>query len=519
MEHNEFKKIEQEAKRIGLRAHEKEETKQHLVAFMRLHPVRNTAVARLVGVRSGSFINHFAHSMPIVLILAVLFGGVAFGAEGSLPGDALYSIKVGVNEKIVEALSFSTEKKADWEADLASRRLDEAEKLASKGELSSEKKESIAARFESHIENVGAKLDALEKKDDFRASAAVSSKLESELSSHEKFLKTFSEEFALPVVLSVPDAAGEDAEVTEEKEQKQDPFLEKLKMQKEFIADRRASAEEKMAQGAMPDVRTAAEGSRKAALQVIEEIKKFLAARDLGAEALARVTSQIQDAEKLITAGDTKMEAGAYGDAFAIFQKAQRVAQESKFFMDGEKSVLPVLPSKRDEGRDDEGITNFEECIAAGYSVMESIPRQCRTSEGEIFVEGEKDGASAPPRPTLVPPSKWIEPIGPKTDVLASLKREAKSAECADISNRLFVIDEKLVFWDRRGECPDNRYSYELRDLSTDAMVCNVRDTFGGPLGECSSPELQSLLNVMSANLGRTDLGLGSTHKIQAVSF
>jgi hypothetical protein len=32
-------------------------------------------------------------------------------------------------------------------------------------------------------------------------------------------------------------------------------------------------------------------------------------------------------------------------------------------------------------------VTSFEECVAAGNPVMESYPRQCRTSEGVLFVE------------------------------------------------------------------------------------------------------------------------------------
>lgn len=32
-------------------------------------------------------------------------------------------------------------------------------------------------------------------------------------------------------------------------------------------------------------------------------------------------------------------------------------------------------------------ITSFEECAEAGYPVMESYPRQCRTAEGKLFVE------------------------------------------------------------------------------------------------------------------------------------
>lgn len=518
MEHNEFKKIEQEAKRVGLRAHEKEGAKQHLLAFMRLHPVRNAAAARPLGVGSGSFVNHFVHAMPIVLILAVLFGGVAFGAEGSLPGDALYPIKVGVNEKVVAVFSFSEAGKADWEATLATRRLEEAEKLAFEDKLSDEKKEEIGNRFEFHMENVATKLDALEEKENFAAAAEVSSKLEVKLAEHEKTLKAFAAKIlADKAELSVPvpgDVAVKEVEIAD------DAFLEKLRMYKESTIEKRDSAEKEVAKAATPDVRTAAEGSRKAALQVIEEVRKFLAVRDLGAEALATATRWLSQAEQLIVAGDAKMEAGAYGEAFVMFQKAQRVAQEAKFSVDGGKNILPQEPSEKDDGEDDD-IASFDECIAAGYPVMESIPRQCRTSEGKTFVEGVKDGSGAPPRPTFVPPidQRRTNSEEFRNDALVSLKRVAKAADCADISNRLFVIDGKLVFWDRRGECPDNRYSYELRDLSTDAMVCNVRDTFGGPLGECSSPEFQSLLNVISANLGKADLGLGASHRVQTVSF
>lgn len=32
-------------------------------------------------------------------------------------------------------------------------------------------------------------------------------------------------------------------------------------------------------------------------------------------------------------------------------------------------------------------ISSFEDCISAGYPVMESYPRQCRTSDGKTFVE------------------------------------------------------------------------------------------------------------------------------------
>lgn len=32
-------------------------------------------------------------------------------------------------------------------------------------------------------------------------------------------------------------------------------------------------------------------------------------------------------------------------------------------------------------------VSSFDECVTAGYPVMESFPRQCRTPDGRIFVE------------------------------------------------------------------------------------------------------------------------------------
>jgi hypothetical protein len=38
----------------------------------------------------------------------------------------------------------------------------------------------------------------------------------------------------------------------------------------------------------------------------------------------------------------------------------------------------------------------------------------------------------------------------------------AKDASCANTKNRLFVIDQKQVFWDKAGSCADAAYSQTL---------------------------------------------------------
>lgn len=55
--------------------------------------------------------------------------------------------------------------------------------------------------------------------------------------------------------------------------------------------------------------------------------------------------------------------------------------------------------------------SNFEECAQAGYRVMESYPRQCRTASGALFVETITDIRVPPiePAPPAIP-----EPVEPR---------------------------------------------------------------------------------------------------------
>lgn len=91
--------------------------------------------------------------MTIVLVIIILLGGGAsVAAEKAVPGDALYPVKVSVNEEVRSALSFSAEAKARFEARRAERRLEEAEKLSLEGRLNAETRAEIASRFEEHAE-------------------------------------------------------------------------------------------------------------------------------------------------------------------------------------------------------------------------------------------------------------------------------------------------------------------------------------------------------------------------------
>ena len=69
-------------------------------------------------------------------------------------------------------------------------------------------------------------------------------------------------------------------------------------------------------------------------------------------------------------------------------------------------------------------ITDFEECVRAGYPVRESYPRQCWTPDGRGFVENGEQGSS--PTPTSGP----IVVSGEMT-CLPKVGQGAQTLECA----------------------------------------------------------------------------------------
>ncbi len=97
---------------------------------------------------------HHMNTKRTVSLLAILgllaSASVSYAAEGSAPGDTLYPIKIHVNESVRSAVARSDEDRAKLEADLAERRLVEAELLARRAALDDEKKALLRSEFESH---------------------------------------------------------------------------------------------------------------------------------------------------------------------------------------------------------------------------------------------------------------------------------------------------------------------------------------------------------------------------------
>lgn len=108
------------------------------------------------------------------------------------------------------------------------------------------------------------------------------------------------------------------------------------------------------------------------------------------------------------------------------------------------------------------------------------------------------------------------EPNG-VTPIAADFIAKAQEASCTDQRNRLFMIDKSMVFWDRAGTCPDNAYSRNLYGATPQALLCSIADSVAGPQTICADDKLRALLNLIVANLDRTDLGLGASHQVEAL--
>lgn len=88
----------------------------------------------------------------LMALLVFTSAGVSFAAQGTVPGDSLYAIKVHVTEPFVGMLVAGDEGKARYASELAIRRLDEVHVLAASGRLSESAQTELEHAFEQNVQ-------------------------------------------------------------------------------------------------------------------------------------------------------------------------------------------------------------------------------------------------------------------------------------------------------------------------------------------------------------------------------
>ncbi len=143
------------------------------------------------------------------LLLVATGGQVCFAAEAAVPGDALYPVKININETVFSALALSPEAQTDWATTQAERRLQEAEELIARSRLTPDVQAILIEKIEWKMQEVAEGAAALEASGDPDASNEAAERILEIIQNHAPTLRRLRMQILLQEALDT-----ESAEVT-----------------------------------------------------------------------------------------------------------------------------------------------------------------------------------------------------------------------------------------------------------------------------------------------------------------
>ena len=181
-------KFEHAKQRLTLSETEKAFHREELVAFML------DAKKPVLSPYTRSVFPMMRYAFAALLMVAAGGTGIAFAAEQSLPGDALYSVKLQVTESIQVRLAATPDDRAAVETEFVSRRLDE---LAQITDDDTEVHPAVLAMakesLETHIDAVQSRIDELQASGDAGAALQANSDLSAVLDAGSDILNSVSD--------------------------------------------------------------------------------------------------------------------------------------------------------------------------------------------------------------------------------------------------------------------------------------------------------------------------------------
>lgn len=271
------------------------------------------------GLAFSHYQKRYVSIIACLLIVVILGGGVSFAAENTLPGDLLYPVKVNVNEEVLGSLTFGVKAKTEWEANLATRRLEEAEQLTVSGKMNEEIQASIEARFEEHSKKVNEGIDQVESESDITEAAEINSKFEMLLSAHEKILRKLGDEASADVQSRSRGVEG------------------KVKERLRVASSRRSGFDKDIASsdGEVQDQNKLKDASTEkinTAQNAATSLEKFIESNNekIGTEVRNVSENKIKSAHNLILEANDKINTFSYGEAFNLAQNAIRIVNKAR---------------------------------------------------------------------------------------------------------------------------------------------------------------------------------------------
>jgi hypothetical protein len=141
------KSAEDARKSVRLSEAEKGAMKAQLLKFMETHPVKQAWFA------SFAFTPSTIRYATLALFAVVLcgFAGVSYAAEGALPGDSLYPVKIQVNEKVLAWVTPPGSATANLQIQLADERMKELQIVSAKGNLNAATQQQVETAFKQNV--------------------------------------------------------------------------------------------------------------------------------------------------------------------------------------------------------------------------------------------------------------------------------------------------------------------------------------------------------------------------------
>src|SRR3989338_1973542 len=170
------------------------------------------------------------------LLLFVLAGtGTVSAAQGALPGDLLYPVKVSINEKVEVALAPTTAAKAEVQVRLAERRVDEARELSVRGRLDEKTAKILTDDFDKHSAQALALVEPDEQDEPEIKNAPVQAMMNVSIAAPEADSSSTTPEQGKP---SVKKSRGHRSEIRESLREKGELLKEiKIRSQRQEIKD------------------------------------------------------------------------------------------------------------------------------------------------------------------------------------------------------------------------------------------------------------------------------------------
>lgn len=327
-----------------------------------------------------SLFGKHAAAFAAALLVVLVGGGASFAAEGTVPGDVLYPVKVRLNEEVRSVLAFSDENRATWETELVRRRLEEVSRLAALGKLTLEAEIELEERFEDHVDQAEILVDKVESSLGAQAAAEAASRLEVVLKAHRK------------VLMTIGDGDQQKALARVEEERLEDRVRSRFNGVRDFrkLLEDRAFA---------PD----GDRSYDTALRRLGEAKEKIAAsrrileahRSLIGDAVAgAIEIRIESAEEFLGRGELEFESGGYPAAVRLSGSAVRLAEEARLLTESSIRIKPGLELKVRHIEDDDDFDEDEFELEALEDEMKSEEEKSKRAVEDDDEDGERGNKS-----------------------------------------------------------------------------------------------------------------------------